>query len=414
VLVKTILPSGLRVVTQDIPQATSVCVAIFVGVGSRYEGDEEGGISHFIEHLCFKGTHKRPHALDISRAIESVGGILNGGTDKELTCYWCKVASKHFAIALDVMSDIVGDPLFNAQDVDKERGVIIEETNMMLDNPRERVSELMDNLLFPHHPLGREIIGSKEVISSLSPQQIVSFFSRHYLQSNIVAGIAGNIPQGTVDEVEKACSGKWGDGYSSSFLSADLSEGGKVKVEKRDIEQAHICLGFPGISLKDEDRFALNLMNTILGEGMSSHLFQSIREDKGLAYDIRSSVDYFVDTGSLVIHAGVSPTSAKGAISAIKDELEKLKDGVQAEELFQAQEKYKGRLALQLEDTQSMAIFLAQQELLLGEVLTPTDIMAQVDLVSPQDIKRMAQRILDLDRMSLACVGPVEEEHFEL
>jgi predicted Zn-dependent peptidase len=395
------------------PQASSVCLAIFVGVGSRYEGDEERGISHFIEHLCFKGTHKRPHALDISRAIEGVGGVLNGGTDKELTCYWCKVTSKRFALALDVMSDIVGDPLFNPQDIDKERGVIIEEANMMLDNPRERVSQLIDDLLFPHHPLGREIIGNKEVISTLPPEQIVSFFSHHYLRSNIVMGIAGNIPPGALSGVEDSCSGKWGDALSPPFLPVGLNERGRVKVERRDIEQAHICLGFPGIPLKDEDRFSLDLMNTILGEGMSSRLFQSVREDKGFAYDIRSMVEYFADAGSLVVYAGVNPASVRETILAIKDELKKLKDEVQTEELSQAQEKYKGRLALQLEDTQSMTIFLSQQELLLREILTPEDIMAKVDLVSLQDIKRVAQHILDLDQMSLACVGPVEDEWLE-
>ncbi|MCX6004007.1 MAG: pitrilysin family protein, partial [Chloroflexi bacterium] len=353
---KVTLGSGLRIITCPMPYTRSVSICIYLGVGSRYELDTEAGISHFIEHLLFRGTEKRPHSKDISAAIEGVGGVLNGGTDKELTVYWCKVAQPHFRMALDVLADMILHSRFETGDIEKERCVIIEEICMSRDLPNQLVGMLIDELLWPDHPLGRDVAGNRSSVETVTREQMLDFIAHEYTPENTVVSIAGNIQQ---DEVVKAVSdvlGNWANGEQRlNYLNYQEMKNPRLKVEYRDTEQTHLCLALPGLSLQHPKRFTLDLMNVILGEGMSSRLFLEVRDKLGLAYNIHSYLDHFNDTGALTIYAGVEPKNLKVGISAILEQLALLKECVPEEELTKAKELSKGRLLLRMEDSRSVA-----------------------------------------------------------
>ncbi len=276
---KTTLANGLRVLTAAMPHTISVSICIFIGVGSRYETNAEAGISHFIEHLCFKGTQKRPTAREISEAIEGVGGILNAGTDKELTVYWCKVAQAHFPLALEVLVDILRHSRFDPVELEKERQVIIEEIHMYKDSPQQRVNMLIDELLWPEHPLGRDIAGSKESVSAITRDTMWGYLEGQYQPANTVVTIAGGIqPQEVVAAVDHVM-GDWvGQKERPGYLAYKARQGRRLHIETRDTEQSHLCLALPGLSLLHPKRFTLALLNVILGEGMSSRLFTVIRD----------------------------------------------------------------------------------------------------------------------------------------
>ena len=272
---KTTLANGLRILTSSMPHTHSVCIAIFVGVGSRYESDQEAGTSHFIEHLLFRGTQKHPIARDISEAIEGVGGILNGATDKELTFYWCKVTRQHFADAAGVLVDMLLNSVFRPEDIEKERQVIIEEIHMCKDSPSQQVGLLIDELLWPQHPLGRDIAGTTESVTAIGRDQLLGYLEAKYTPQNTLVTVTGDV---THDEVlDSHCTTCWVIGrimHLRLHLSAlSRKSGERLKIEKRDTEQAHLCLALPGISLSHPQRFHLDLLNVILGEGMSSRLF---------------------------------------------------------------------------------------------------------------------------------------------
>jgi predicted Zn-dependent peptidase len=310
------LANGVRLITCSMPQTRSAAITFYIGAGARYETDAEAGISHFIEHLCFKGTQKRRTSKEISEAIEGVGGIINGGTDKEITTFWCRVASQHFNLGIDVLVDLLLNPRFDAKDIDRERQVIIEEINMSLDSPRQRVDMLIDELLWPGQPLGRDVAGTKDTVSSITRQQMLDFFTSRYTPNNTVVSIAGQIEDKQVTDTIHKFLGKWKPrDISAGFPSKDIQKTAKLNIEFRDTEQVHLCLGIPGLSLFHPDRFALDLMSIVLGEGMSSRLFTEIREKQGLAYDIHSYTDHLTDTGAVIIHAGVEPQRLEEALN---------------------------------------------------------------------------------------------------
>jgi len=408
---KITLDNGLRLITSEMPHTRSVSVVFFLGVGSRYEIDSESGISHFIEHLCFKGTEKRRTGKEISEAVESVGGILNGGTDKELTTYWCRVTSEHFLLALDVLIDLLRGSRFAAEDIDRERQVIIEEINMSLDSPRQRVAMLIDEILWPGQPLGRDIAGNRETITALTRQQILDFFSNAYLPNNTVISIAGDIEQKKVQEtVNKALGGWKPNKITSGFPNAGNQDAARLKIEFRETEQVQLCLAVPGFSFFDPDRFAVDLLSTILGEGMSSRLFTEIREQQGLAYDIHSYADHFADAGAVIIHAGIDSSRVDKALGAIIDQLSKLKEQISEAELRKAKEIAKGRLLLGLESSRNVAGWLGGQELLTKRILTPDEVIALVEAVTVEDLKRVAKQLFTGEKLNLAIVGPVKKE----
>jgi predicted Zn-dependent peptidase len=408
---KITLDNGLRLLTSEMPHTRSVSVVFFIAAGSRYEVEPEAGISHFIEHICFKGTEKRRSSKEISEAIESVGGIINGGTDKELTTFWCRVTSEHFLLALDILVDLLRHSRFDANDIDRERQIIIEEINMSLDSPRQRVAMLIDELLWPGQQLGRDIAGSKETVTALTRQQMLDFFSNLYLPNNTVVAVAGDIKQKQVQDAISQALGEWKPNrVSAAFPNKGDQEAARLNIEFRDTEQAHLCLGVPGLSFFHPDRYAVDLLSIILGEGMSSRLFTEIREKQGLAYDIHSYADHFADAGAVIIYAGVDPGRVDSALRAIIDQVSKLKEQITEAELNKAKEIVKGRLLLGLESSRNVAAYLGAQELLINRILTADEVISLVEAVTIEDLKRVAQHLLTSEKLNLAIVGPVKEE----
>jgi len=409
---KTTLDNELRIVTQEMPAVRSVSICILVGTGSRYETDEIAGASHFIEHLMFRGTQQRPKARDISEAIEGLGGILNGSTDREATVYWCKVAQAHFPLAMDLLADILLHSKFDQEDMDKERQVIIEEIHISYDSPSQRVSELIDELLWPDHPLGRDIAGSKQSITAITRQNLIDYMNLQYLPAKTVVSVAGNIEQKMVIDTVKRCLGDWlVKGSANEFVGYEQLPNPKLHIEKRDIEQVHMCLALPGISLLHPKRFTLDLLNVILGEGMSSRLFCEIRDRLGLAYAIHSFVEHLMDTGAMAIYAGVEAKNLKLATRVILEQLSLLKDEVVSElELVKAKEMAKGRLLLRMEDSRSVAGWLGGQEVLTGDILDVDQVVSIIDAITADEIRELARELFVSDQLRLAVVGPVDED----
>ncbi len=408
---KTTLGNKLRLITAPMPHTRSVSIVFFLGTGSRYESEAQAGVSHFIEHLCFKGTQKRPTSLELSTAIEGVGGIFNGSTDRELTVYWCKVAQNHFTLALDVLADMLLNSKFEPVEIEKERQVIIEEINMCYDSPSQRVDMLIDELLWPGHPLGRDIAGRRESVTAITRSMMIEYAGAHYRPGGTVLAIAGDIQHQDMINAVNQVLGDWADRQPRPAYPAYKEQGGqKVRIEKRDTEQAQLCLALPGLSLFHPERFALDLLNVILGEGMSSRLFTEIRDKLGLAYSIQSFVEHFLDTGAIVISAGVEPGKLKVAISAILKELNKLKVRIPEVELSKAKELSKGRLLLRMEDSRSVAAMLGGQEVLTGEILDLDQIIAIINAITTEELQQVAEELLVGEHLRLAVVGPIKPD----
>ena len=408
---KTSLDNGLRLITSVMPHTRSVCVSIFIGTGSRYESGDEAGMSHFIEHVLFKGTEKRPTARAISEAIESVGGILNGGTDKELTVYWAKVPQHHFALALDVLSDLLLRPRFDPEAIERERQVIIEEINMSRDMPSQRANMLIDELIWPDHPLGRDIAGDRESVMGITRDGMLDYLKRQYQPDNTVVSIAGNVQHPEMTGTVSQMLGSWTSGQpKSGYLAYEPGQARRLKIEKRKTEQAHLCLALPGLPLLHPQRFTLDLLNAILGEGMSSRLFTEIRERLGLAYSINSYVEHYLDSGAVTVYAGVEPKKLATAIRAILEQLAGLKTPVAEAELTKAKEFAKGRLLLRLEDSRSVAGWLGGQEILTKRILNPDQLISIIEAITAEELAELAQKLITDTGLRLAVVGPVAKE----
>ena len=408
---KTVLENGLRIITAELPHTRSVSIGFFIGVGSRYEEESVGGISHFLEHMLFKGTERRPTSEAISTAVEGVGGVFNASTGKEVTTYWAKVPAGRRSLAVDVLVDMLQHSKIEPEEVERERKVIIEEINMILDDPDDWVGLLMGDLLWPDHPLGREVIGTKETISSIDRQTMVEYLSRGYRPSGTVVCMAGRVEhREVVEEVQRALR-EWEPEDRLDFLPmANGQDGPRVRVGTKETEQAHLILSLHGIPRKHPDRYALRIMNSVLGEGMSSRLFLEIRERRGLAYSVHSYVSHLTDAGTVGVRAGVTPDRLEGALEAILEQLARLRSElVPAAELDKAREYVKGRLELQMEDTLSVAGWLGQQEILDDRILTVDEVIAALDEVSAEDVQRVAQELLRPETLNLALVGPFPE-----
>ena len=408
---KTTLDNGLRIVTAAMPHTQSVSLSVFVGAGSRHETEAESGISHFIEHLSFRGTQRRPTPQEISKAIEGVGGIINAGTDRELTVYWCKVARKHFDLALDVLADMLLHSRFDAEDIAKESQIITEEISMGKDSPVQYVNTLIDELLWPHHPLGRDIAGSKESVAAMTRDMMFGYMNGHYLPAGTVIAVAGNVRhQETVEAVSRVLGGWTGPLSRAECSPYKEGQAPRLKVEARDTEQAHLCLALPGLAHLHPRRFALDLLNVILGEGMSSRLFSEIRDKLGLAYSIHSYVEHLLDTGSMVIYAGVEPRRLPEAVTAILGQLAQLKEGVPQSELDKAKEQSKGRLLLRMEDSRSVAGWIGGQEVLTERILSVEQVLSIIDAITVDDLGKLAGELLVARQLRLAVVGPVSDD----
>ncbi len=401
------LPGGARLVVESMPERHSTSVVLMFAGGSRLEDDRLAGVSHFIEHLFFKGTRKRPSSKEIADAIEGVGGFVNASTDKELTAYWARVPAEHTALGLDVLFDIVANSKLDEADVERERMVILEELRMYQDQPQDYVQNLFEELIWPGHALGRDIAGTEESVSGLTRDDILEYADARYRLPNLVVGAAGALEEAeTLRMVTDALSLQPElDGAFTAAAPPSL-ESPRVLVRRRDTEQAHICLGARAFSYLHPDRYALDLFNTVLGEGMSSRLFLNIRERLGLAYDVHSFTQKHRDTGYLGVYIGVDPGKAVDAVNAAMAELRGLSEReVSREELVRAKEFTKGRLRLELETTNGVAFWLTYQELLLGGIKTIEEEITLVDSVTAADVKRVAEEVL-AGAMQMSVIGP--------
>jgi len=409
---KTTLDNGLRIVSAEVPHARSVSTSLFIAAGSRHESDEVQGISHFIEHMLFKGTEKRPTPKDVSEAVEGIGGIFNAESGKEVTVYWNKVARVHWPIALEVLTDLLLHSLFKPEEVEKERKVIIEELSMLLDTPGDWVHMLIDQAVWGDHALGRDVGGTRESVSAIQRDQMLSYLRTHYVPANTVVAVAGAVGHAEVVDRVGSLLLDLPAGPATRWREASIVQSApRVEVRSKHTEQAHLCLAVPGLSYVDPDRFALDLLNIVLGEGMSSRLFLQIREQKGLAYDVHSYTNYFSDTGSVVIYAGVDPKRAEETVEACLAEVERLKQaGVDEDELGRAKEFWKGRTLLRLEDTRSIAAWLGSQELLLDRVLEVEEVVEKIEAVTTDAVQAIANRLFVPERLSLAAIGPYRSD----
>jgi predicted Zn-dependent peptidase len=408
---KVTLDNGLRLITSEMPHTHSVTIAFFIRAGVCYETEAEAGISHFIEHLCFKGTKNRPTSKEISEAIESVGGILNGGTDKELTVFWCKVTDQHFYLALDVLVDLIRNSNFDLKEINKERQVIIEEINMSLDSPQQRVDMLIDEIMWPGFPLGRDSAGNKEVIARLKKQQLLNYFDHRYLPNNVVLSIAGNIKTNNVYKDVNRLLKDWEPAESPHRLPSYIDQKiAKIQLEVRDTEQVNLSIGIHAPSITHKDRYPVDLLSIVLGEGMSSRLFVELRENKGLAYDVSCCTAHFIDSGGFFINAGVDPKSLDGALESILQQLSIVRQGISESELNRAKELAKAQLLLASEDSRYVANRYGAQEILMGHTFSVEDTVTLIESVTLSDIKRVATQFIRMGKLNLALVGPFSKK----
>jgi predicted Zn-dependent peptidase len=415
---RTVLPNGLRILTEAVPAMRSVSFGVWVGVGSRDETKQLSGVSHFLEHLLFKGTNRRS-ALEISSRIEAVGGETNAFTTKEYTCYYARVLDADLPLAVDVMCDLVADSVLAAADVETERGVILEEIAMHDDEPGEEVHDLFAEAMYGEHALGRLISGTADTISPMTRRQIQNFYQRRYTAPSIVVAAAGTLDHAVVVRLVReafARSGRFDDSAEPrsrrGLSTAPRTRRGLVRVEDKETEQAHLVLGGPGIPRDDERRFAMGVLNNVLGGGMSSRLFQEIREKRGLAYSVYSYTSQYADTGMFGVYAGCAHGRVDEVLALTRDELARVAEhGVNDEEVARGKGMYKGSLVLGLEDTGSRMSRLGKGELLYDNVLTVDEILARVDAVTPDDIRALAAHVLGGTK-SLAVVGPFSDHDF--
>ena len=409
---KTALPSGLRIVTEEIPGVRSAAYGIWVNVGSRDESPKVAGASHFLEHLLFKGTKTRS-ALDISSSIEAVGGEMNAFTSKEYTCFYARVIDTDLPMAIDVISDLITSSVGREEDVEAERKVVLEEISMRDDDPSDLVHELFGETFYGDTPLGRPILGTVDSIKSLSRNTIFNYYKKRYLPQDIVVAVAGNIKhQKVVDQVIKAMSrDNFLDNPKTDFklrpnTLVRRAQKQNVGLLNRKTEQAHLFLGMPGVARDDERRFAMGVMSAALGGGMSSRLFQEIREKRGLAYSVYSYAQQFAGSGFIGFYAGCNPSKATEVVSIIRDVLHDVaNNGLTHEELRRAQGAVRGALVLSQEDTGSRMSRIGKSELVYGQIMSFDEILKAVADVSSADIRGLANEILH-STPTLAVVGP--------
>lgn len=409
---KTTLKNGLRIITVPMKHTRAVTVLVIVGTGSKYETKATNGLSHFLEHMLFKGTKKRPTTLKITEPLDQVGGIYNAFTSKEATGYWAKVDSKHLDLALDWVSDIFLNSKLEEKEIKREKGVIIEEMNMYLDTPVSYVEDLWEKLLYGDQPAGWLIIGKKENILGFKRKHFVDYLKNHYSAENTIVCIAGNIDSEKVKKkIERSFKKIRASKSKSKLKVKERQDKPKSLVYFKKTDQTHLYLGARGYDLFHPQKFAQIILASILGGFMSSRLFLSIRERRGLAYYVRAASESTTDTGYLAARAGVDPRNVEKTVKLILEEYKSLKDREVGEsELQKAKDNLKGKLTLSLESTDAQASFYAGQELFKKEILTPEEQFARVNAVSTKDIQKTARDIFRSEKLNFALIGPFKNK----
>jgi len=407
---KTVLDNGVRILTEELPHVRSAAIGIWVNVGARHEEKKINGIAHFIEHMLFKGT-KRRTAVDIAREMDSVGGILNAFTNREYTCFYAKVLEKHIPMAVDLLSDIFLSSKFDPEELEKERKVVLQEISMVEDTPDDFVHDFFNELVWPEDSLGRPILGTVKTINSLSREDMTGYMRDRYIAGDVIITASGSIRH---QELVKLFSDNGfaslkphvkSNGYNTPGFSS------QVAVHNKKLEQVHLCMGSSSIEQTNPLRYHNYVLNTVLGGGMSSRLFQEIREKRGLAYSVYSYLNTYSDTGYLSVYVGTGEGEYKQVIGLVRDELVRLKDNlIDTEELQSAKEQIKGNLVLGMESTDSWMTKLAKNEIYFGRDVTIDEVMASIDAVTAEGVRGLAQKMFKKDSLALAIVGGVEKE----
>jgi predicted Zn-dependent peptidase len=405
------LDNGLRILTAPLESAQSVTCAIMLAAGSRYETEDTNGIAHFSEHMFFKGTEKRPTARDISMEIDAIGGEFNAFTGKEYTGYYVRCAAESRDVALDVLVDMLRNSKFDQDEIEREKGVIIEEMNMYYDTPRDFISGVYEELLYGDQPLGWDIIGRKETIRAATHDTFTSYLDHWYKPKRMVVGIGGNIGEGLheriadlLGDVPQAETGE------PERIKLSVNGDSRVKVHTKASDQAHICLGVHSYPLEHPDRYVLQVLSTVLGGGMSSRLFTEVRERRGLAYYVYGLNHSYTDTGSLYAQAGVDINRIDDAVSTVAKEVRTIaEESVPEEELTKAKSFAKGRFVLQLESPQGLIMFGLRREVLESRTPDPEEIMGEIDKVTTEDVQRVARELIEGRGLNLAVIGPFDD-----
>ncbi|WP_399930419.1 M16 family metallopeptidase [Streptomyces kanamyceticus] len=413
---RTTLPGGLRVVTETLPSVRSATFGIWANVGSRDETPSLNGATHYLEHLLFKGTKKRS-ALDISSALDAVGGEMNAFTAKEYTCYYARVLDTDLPLAIDVVCDMLTGSLILQEDVDAERGVILEEIAMTEDDPGDCVHDLFAHTMLGDTPLGRPVLGTEETINALTADRIRRFYKKHYDPTRLVVAAAGNVDHNKVVRQVRAAFEKAGALTRTDATpmpprqgSRALRTAGRVEVINRKTEQAHVILGMPGLARTDERRWALGVLNTALGGGMSSRLFQEVREKRGLAYSVYSYTSGFADTGLFGVYAGCRPSQVHDVLKICRDELDQVAEhGLSDDEIGRAIGQLAGSTVLGLEDTGALMNRIGKSELCWGEHMSVDEMLAKISAVTPDEVREVARDVLG-HRPSLSAIGPLKDK----
>ncbi len=409
-----VLDNGLRVLTAPIAGAQSVTCMVMLAAGSRYETPDTNGIAHFSEHMFFKGTKRRPTARDIAGEVDAIGGEFNAFTGKEYTAYYIKCAAEHRDIALDVLADMLRNSRFDTEEIDREKGVIVEEMNMYFDTPRDYIGGVYEELLYGDQPLGWDIIGRKETVRGATRDTFTSYLDRWYQPPRMVLGVGGQVGDGLLERAQEL----FGDMPQGSSDEPDPTApyaNGRVKVFTKQSDQAHLILGVPSYPIEHPDRYALQVLSTVLGGGMSSRLFTEVRERRGLAYYVFGLNHSYTDAGSLYAQAGVDINRIEEAVTTVLAELRGIAaEPVPADELDKAKNFSKGRFVLQLESPQGLILFGLRREVLERRVPDLDEVLDGLTAVTAEDVQRVAQDLISDEKLRLALIGPFDDaERFE-
>ncbi len=406
---KSVLANGIRIVTDELPYVKSITLGIWVSTGSRHEQDHNQGISHFIEHLLFKGTKNRS-AKDIAEQIDEVGGQLNAFTSKEYTCYYIKLLDTHLQLGMEILTDMLLNSKFDAQDILREKEVVVEEYNMYEDTPDELVHDLYLSHVFPNHPIGRNILGTRNSITNFSTKLVNEYYQANYTPGKIVVAAAGNLKHQDIMRLTEQLLGN----ISGENLNHKLQRpiyNPSMQIISKKTEQVHICLGTQGVTQSSPDLYAIHVLNNIIGGSASSRLFQAIREERGLAYSIFSYQSNYTDCGLFSIYAGTRPDNTKQVIHLIMDTIYNIAEqGVTEKELYKAKEQLKGSLLLGLESSSSRMSRIGKQEVMLEKYITPEEIVQEIDAVTMEKLEQLCVNVFAQQKFSCVTLGPISEK----
>ncbi len=405
---KTTLKNGLRIITAPMKGTQTVTIVAAIGVGSRFETDKEAGLSHFIEHMLFKGTEKRPTTLDIATEMDEIGGDFNAFTSKDTTAYYAKADARHAQVIIDIISDIYLNSKFEEAEIKKENGTIIQEINMYEDMPMRNVENVFEQLLYPGMPLGRDIAGTKKTVASFKRKDFLNYIRRHYMANDTVICVAGKLDEKKVlAQLEKSFSGMEKKKDTKIVKVKEVQKTPALKIQFKKTDQTHFVLGLRALNRDHKDRYVLSLLSTILGGGMSSRLFIEVREKRGLAYYVRTAVEAYEDAGYIATQAGVEHKNLKLALKTILEEYAKIaREEVSEKELKKAKDYIKGKTVMGMEASDAVAMFFAGQEVEREKIMTVEEKFKFIDAVTVRDILRVAKNVFKDEKLNLALIGP--------